>query len=517
METSLFSAAAQGFLNLLEFQILLAMLLGVSIGTFTAVAPQGLGMPLVYAIALPIVIKWKPITGIALLIGASSVSAICAAYLPILFGIPGGSGSQATVLDGYPMGKKGEGRRALGASFMAGGMGCLIGTFTLAAAIPAARPLIYLMGSPELFVVMLWGLSMVAVLAGRRPVKGLIAAAFGLLLATVGQQAQSGVMRFVFDIPYLLDGISISIIALAMFGIPSALDLALTKLGVEQQPVPLKGSLFDGAKDALREWWLVVRCSFVGVWVGIVPGLGSQVVDWLAYGHAAQTCKGGRQTFGQGDVRGVIAPESANDAKDGGDLVTTLLLGFPQGVVTALFIVALLAWGYLPGPEMIKKNPEVIYSIVWLQGISGIVGTLIGFGLAAQLAKLAEVRYSFMVPIMFIFILMGAFSVNRDPADLIVVVFFGLLGYFMRRYGYPRPAMILGLVLGDLMEKYLYRSVASYGFTWLSRPAVIGLLIISTVSFLLTLRGRIKANAKAKEEAAPASFTGAMARSEDES
>ena len=517
MEISLFSAAAQGFLNLLEFQILLAMLLGVSIGTFTAVAPQGLGMPLVYAIALPIVIKWKPITGIALLIGASSVSAICAAYLPILFGIPRGSGSQATVLDGYPMGKKGEGRRALGASFMAGGMGCLIGTFTLAAAIPAARPLIYLMGSPELFVVMLWGLSMVAVLAGRRPVKGLIAAAFGLLLATVGQQAQSGVMRFVFDIPYLLDGISISIIALAMFGIPSALDLALTKLGVEQQPVPLKGSLFDGAKDALREWWLVVRCSFVGVWVGIVPGLGSQVVDWLAYGHAAQTCKGGRQTFGQGDVRGVIAPESANDAKDGGDLVTTLLLGFPQGVVTALFIVALLAWGYLPGPEMVKKNPEIIYSIVWLQGISGIIGTLIGFGLAAQLAKLAEVRYSFMVPIMFIFILMGAFSVNRDPADLIVVVAFGLLGYFMRRYGYPRPAMILGLVLGDLMEKYLYRSVASYGFTWLSRPAVIGLLIISTASFLLTLRGRMKANARAKEEAAPASFTGAMARSEDES
>jgi TctA family transporter len=517
METSLLSAAAQGFLDLLHFKVFVAMLLGVSIGTFTAVAPQGLGMPLVYAIALPIVIKWEPLNGIALLIGASSVSAICAAYLPILFGIPGGSGSQATVLDGYPMGKQGEGRRALGASFMAGGMGCLIGTFTLAAAIPAARPLIYLMGSPELFVVMLWGLSMVAVLAGRHPVKGLIAAAFGLLLATVGQQAQSGVMRYVFDEPYLLDGLSISIMALALFGVPSALDLALTKLGVEQQPVPLKGSLFDGVKDSLREWWLVVRCSFVGVWVGIVPGLGSQVVDWLAYGHAAQTCKGGRETFGKGDVRGVIAPESANDAKDGGDLVTTLLLGFPQGVVTALFIVALLAWGFLPGPELVKKNPELIYSIVWLQGISGIVGTLIGFALAAQLAKLAEVRYTFMVPVMFVFILMGAFSVNRDPADLIVVVAFGLLGYFMRRYGYPRPAMILGLVLGDLMEKYLYRSVASYGFSWLSRPAVIVLLLLAGMSLFLTLRGRIKASAKAEEEASPGSFTGAMAKSEDES
>ncbi len=492
MDSSLFDAAIKGFLNILQLKVFFAMAMGVGIGTFTAVAPQGLGMPLVYAIALPVVIKWEPVTGIAFLIGASSVSAICAAYLPILFGIPGGSGSQATVLDGYPMGKKGEGRRALGASFMAGGMGALIGTLTLMVAIPAAKPLIYLMGSPELFVIMLWGLSMVAVLAGSRPLKGLIATALGLLLATVGQQAQSGVMRFVYDQPYLLDGMSISIMALALFGVPSALDLALTKLGVEQQPVPLKGSLFDGVRDALREWWLVLRCSFVGVWVGIVPGLGSQVVDWLAYGHAAQTCKGGRETFGTGDVRGVIAPESANDAKDGGDLVTTLLLGFPQGVVTALFIVALLAWGFVPGPEMIKKNPEVIYSVVWLQGISGIVGTLVGFCLASQLAKLAEVRYTFMVPIMFMFILMGAFSVNRDPLDLVVVVGFGILGYFMRRAGYPRPAMILGLVLGDLMEKYLYRSVASYGYSWLSRPAVIVLFIIAGGSLYLTLRGKTK-------------------------
>jgi TctA family transporter len=513
MEISLFDAAIKGFLNILQFKVFFAMMVGVSIGTFTAVAPQGLGMPLVYAILLPVVIKWEPVTGIALLIGASSVSAICAAYLPILFGIPGGSGSQATVLDGYPMGKKGEGRRALGASFMAGGMGCLIGTLTLIVAIPAAKPLIYLMGSPELFVIMLWGLSMVAVLAGRRPIKGLIAAALGLMIATVGQQAQSGVMRYVFDQPYLLDGMSISIIALALFGIPSALDLALTKLGVEQQPVPLKGSLFDGIKDTLREWWLVVRCSFVGVWVGIVPGLGSQVVDWLAYGHAAQSAKHGRENFGKGDVRGVIAPESANDAKDGGDLVTTLLLGFPQGVTTALFIVALLAWGYLPGPEMIKKNADLIYSIVWIQGIAGITGTLVGFILAAQLAKLAEVRYTFMVPIMFIFILLGAFSVNRDPLDLVVVVAFGVLGYFMRRTGYPRPAMILGLVLGDLMEKYLYRSVASYGFSWMARPAVVVLFALAGLSLFVTLRGQMRA----RKEAPASSFSGAVARSASES
>jgi TctA family transporter len=497
VEISLIEAAAKGFLNILQFKVFVAMLVGVSIGTFTAVAPQGLGIPLVYAILLPVVIKWEPVTGIALLIGASSVSAICAAYLPVLFGIPGGAGSQATILDGYPMGRRGDARRALGASFMAGGMGALIGTFTLAAAIPMAKPLIYLMGSPELFVVVLWGLSMVAVLAGRRPIKGLIAAALGLLLATVGQQEQSGIMRFVFDRPYLLDGISISIIALALFGIPAALDLALMKLGVEQQPAPLTGKLFDGVKDTLREWRLVVRCSFIGVWVGIVPGIGSQVVDWLAYGHAAQSSKGGGTSFGQGDVRGVIAPESANDAKDGGDLVTTLLLGFPQGVSTALFIVALLAWGYLPGPDMIRKSPDIIYSVVWIQGIAGVTGTLIGFALSNQLARLAQVRYSIMVPVIFFFVLMGAFSVTRDAADLLAVVGFGIFGYFMRRFGYPRPAMILGLVLGGLMERYLYRSMASYGFSWLGRPAVVVLLIFAATSFLFAVRGRMKSAVRA--------------------
>jgi TctA family transporter len=299
-------------------------------------------------------------------------------------------------------------------------------------------------------------------------------------------------MRFVFDQPYLLDGISTSIIALGLFGIPAALDLALMKLGVEQQPAPLTGKLFDGVKDTLREWWLVVRCSFIGVWVGIVPGIGSQVVDWLAYGHAAQSSKGGAASFGTGDVRGVIAPESANDAKDGGDLVTTLLLGFPQGVSTALFIVALLAWGFLPGPEMIKKSPELIYSIVWIQGMSGIIGTLIGFALSTQLAKLAQVRYSIMVPIIFLFVLMGAFSVTRDAADLLMVVAFGIFGYAMRRFGYPRPALILGLVLGNLMERYLYRSMASYGFSWLTRPAVVVLLILAATSFFFALRGRMK-------------------------
>ncbi|MGH7488477.1 MAG: tripartite tricarboxylate transporter permease, partial [bacterium] len=358
---------------------------------------------------------------------------------------------------------------------------------TLAFAIPLAKPLVNLLGSPELFIVAVWGLSMVALLSGRRPIKGLIAACLGLLIATVGQQEQSGVMRFVFDQSYLLDGFSLSVIALSLFGIPSALDLAVARMGIEQKAAPLRGSLLDGVKDALREWWLIVRCSFVGIWVGIVPGIGSQSVDWLAYGHAAQSCKGARETFGKGDVRGVIAPESANDAKDGGDLITTLFLGFPQGTTTALFIVALLALGFVPGPQLVEKNLDLIFSVVWLQGLSGVVGTLIGFMLANQLAKLADVRSSIMVPIILTFIMIGGYSANLDQLDLLVVIVFGALGYLMKRFGYPRSPLILGLVLGGLLEKYLYRSMASYGFSWLAWPSVLVLLALVLLSLGYTI------------------------------
>jgi TctA family transporter len=286
-----------------------------------------------------------------------------------------------------------------------------------------------------------------------------------------------------------MDGIAVSVIGLALFGIPSALDLALARMGVEKESAPLTGSLLDGVKDCLKEWWLVVRCSVLGVWVGIVPGIGAQQIDWLAYGHAAQTCKGAKDTFGKGDVRGVIAPESANDAKDGGDLMSVLFVGMPQGVTTALFIAALLALGILPGPDMVSKHLDMIFSIVWIMGIAGVVGTLIGFTVCNPLAKLAQVRYGIMVPLLFTFILMGALSADRDALDLALVVLVGVAGYFMKRLGYPRPPLLLGVVMAPLLEKYLFISVASYGARWLLFPSVIILFVITIGSLAYTLWG----------------------------
>ena len=499
-------AALQGLQNLLSLNVLVGMLAGVGVGTFTAVTPQGLGTPLMYALFLSVVTQWDPLVAIAFLVGMDAVSSTCSAYLPVLFGIPGGAGSQATVLDGYPMGRNGQARRALGAAFTAGVLGSLVGTLTLAAAIPAAQAIILFLGSPELFVVSLWGLSMVSVLAGPRPVKGLMAGAAGLVVSVVGVQPQSGVMRFVFDQPYLLEGVPLAVAALALFGVPSALDLALAKVGVERAPAPLAGRLLDGVRDAFRNLWLVVRCSFLGVWVGIVPGLGAQVVDWLSYGHAAQTCKGAGETFGKGDVRGVIAPEASNDAKDGGTLIPTLTLGVPGSLVSALFLFALTAMGYAPGPFMLERNADVVYSIVWVLGIASVIGGSLGLVFSNHLAKLAELRYSIIVPSILGFVLIGALNANQSPLDLVMVASFGLVGYFLKLFGYPRPPLILGMILGIIMEKYLYISTARYGFDWLARPSVLVLLVLVAATLGYTLwsrRDRGTASGRGGEAASP--------------
>ncbi|MDE0354975.1 MAG: tripartite tricarboxylate transporter permease [Deltaproteobacteria bacterium] len=505
----MFEAALQGLQNLLSLTVLIGMLAGIGVGTFTAITPQGLGTPLMYALFLSVVTQWDPLVAIAFLIGMDAVSSTCSAYLPVLFGIPGGAGSQATVMDGYPMGRGGQARRALGAAFTAGILGSLVGTATLAAAIPVAQALILFLGSPELFVVALWGVSMVSVLAGPRPLKGLMAGAAGLVISVVGIQPQSGVMRFVFDQPYLLEGVPLAVATLALFGVPSALEMALAKVGVEREPAPLAGRLLDGIRDAFHNVWLVVRCSFLGVWVGIVPGLGAQVVDWLSYGHAAQTCKGAKETFGKGDVRGVIAPEASNDAKDGGTLIPTLTLGVPGSLVSALFLFALTTMGFAPGPFMLERNADVVYSIIWVLGIASVIGGSLGLVFSNQLARLAELRYSIIVPAILGFVLIGALNANQSPLDLVTVVSFGFVGYFMKRFGYPRPPLILGMILGIIMEKYLYISTARYGFDWLGRPSVLVLLILVAGTLGYTLWSRRERLAPGDEpagESAPASF-----------
>lgn len=476
--------------TVLQGDIFIAMLLGIGLGTFIAVTPQGLGLPLAYSVLIPFVVEFDPYVAIAFLLGMDTVTNTGNTFLPVLFSIPGGAGAQAIILDGYPMGQRGEARRALGAGFTASILGGLFGIMVMGITIPLLRPLVLLIGAPELLVLILWGISTVAILAGAQPIKGLLAGAFGLSLTMVGMDQNVGIPRYMLGITYLIDGIPLTIIALGIFAVPACLDLAVRRVGVEQQSAPLGSGLLQGVKDAFSEWWLVIRCSTLGVLIGATPGLGSQVADWLAYAHAAQTCKGASDTFGKGDVRGVIAPDTTNSSKDGGELIPTLAFGVPGSTTNALFMLALIIMGITPGPNLLENRMDLVFFMVWVMGYSAVIGGLVCLLFIPQLSKIAALKYSILVPIILGASFLGAFVATRDVMDLVLLVIFGTIGVIMKRYAYPRPPVLLGAVLGGLMEKYLFISVAAYGMGFMLRPGVLILFPLVVLGLVLTIRSR---------------------------
>jgi len=238
----------------------------------------------------------------------------------------------------------------------------------------------------------------------------------------------------------------------------------------------------QGMRDVFTHWWLMLRCSFLGTWIGIIPGLGSAVVDWIAYGHARQTCKDASLTFGKGDVRGVIAPESANNAKQGGALVPTLAFGVPGSASMALLIGAFLIHGIQPGPEMLTKNLDVTYAIVWSTAIANIMATGLALLFTNQLAKLSAVRIQILAPLVMIVVFLAAFQATASMGDLISLLAVGALGWIMKRCGWPRPPLLLGFLLGALIERYVFISVKAYGSGWLTRPLVLAIFLITIVT-----------------------------------
>lgn len=474
-------AALDGLVGILTLQSFGWMALGLFLGSVVGFLP-GIGGPSTLAIMLPFVMTMKdPYDVIALLVGFDAVGNTASAFTSILISVPGGAGSAATILDGYPLAKQGQAARALSASFMASLLGGLIGPVVLLASLPLLRPLVLSFGSPEFFVMCLWGVTMVGVLSGNTPIRGLLAGIFGVLIATVGLDPKSGVPRFVFDTSYLWEGFDLVLVALGMFAVPEMIDLASRKSTIAESQEFGHGYL-EGIKDCFRHWWLLVRASAVGIWVGFLPGLGSSVADWFAYAHAVQTEKN-TQNFGKGDIRGVIAPEAANNSKEAGDYIPTLAFGIPGGTSTALILIAFTAVGIQPGPDMLTSQLNLTFAVIWTLTLSNIIAVALCMALARPLAKACFVPFYTLVPPIVVFVFIGAFAANFSSYDLVAFLCFSFLGFLMRRYGWPRPPLILGLVLGKKMELYLWLSVARFGMEWLLRPGVIALLVLVAASF----------------------------------
>ncbi len=492
-------ALGQAWGLILQPIVLGYLVLGVVMGLCIGVFP-GLGGIAGLSLLLPFMFGMDPILGLALMVGMVAVVPTSDTFASVLMGIPGSSASQATVLDGFPLAKRGQAARALSAAFSASLFGGLVGASFLTLFILVARPIVLEFRTPELLMITIFGLSMVGILAGRVAIKGIVAAGLGMLIGTIGEGASSGDLRMSsYDFPYLTDGLKLVIVGLGIFAIPEIISLLRQDRAIAKEQA-LGAGWFDGVRDWFANIWLSVRCSIIGVVVGVIPGLGGSVVDWIAYGHTVQTSKD-KSEFGKGDVRGVIGPESSNNAKEGGGLVPTLLFGIPGSGSMAIFIgaIALLGSGQIEvGPAMLQTNLDITYSIVWLLALANVVGTVICIAASGGIAKLTTIRFVLLAPFLFMIISFAAFQSGQNLMDLVALFGIGLLGIMMRRFDWSRPAFLIGFVLSNPAENYAnqalqiaqsrFRKGFGEGLEYIFSPIVIVLLIITVISVVVGLR-----------------------------
>jgi putative tricarboxylic transport membrane protein len=480
-------AALAGLALVLQWKALAFMGLGIVLGFWVGLLP-GLGGATTLALMLPFIYAMQPHEAFAFLLGMHSVVATTGDITSVLFGVPGEATTAAIILDGHSMAKKGEAGRALGAALSSSLLGALIGALALALAIPVVRPLVLAFGSPELFMLAIVGLAFIASLSAqgaRGMVRGFIAGGLGLFLATVGQDPQAGVARFTFDTLYLWQGIDIVPVLVGLFAIPELIDLVVRGSSIAgDTPVgEVRKGAFEGVKDTFRNFWLAIRCGLIGTFIGITPGLGGSVAQWMAYGHATQSARSPeeRAGFGRGDVRGVIGPGAACNSKEGGSLIPTIAFGVPGSTSMAILLGGFFLMGLVPGPDMLTKNLAITYSMVWTIVLANLITVAACFLFLNRLASLTNVPGYLLVPVVLVMVFIGSYTANNQYGDIVVMLACGAVGWLMVAAGWPRAPFVLGLVLGKIAENYLYISVARYEASWLMRPFVLALLAVAVI------------------------------------
>lgn len=470
---------------------LLMLVAGVFAGLIIGVVP-GIGGIFGMALLLPLTYHMDPYAAFALLLGMGSVTTTSDTIPAVLFGVPGTVGAVATVVDGHAMAKNGEAAKAFGAAYMASMIGGVFGALLLAVSIPVMRPVVLAMKTPDFLAVSAFALSMVAMLAGSQPLKGLAAAMLGLLASFVGIDAHAGTHRWTFGQIHLWEGLPIVVVFLGLFGIPEMAAL-LVRGSVQGKPAtPSYAGMLAGMRETLREWPLVLRCSGIGTVLGAVPGIGVAALDWIAYGHAAaRPGKGPR--FGEGNVRGVIAPESANNAKEGGSLIPTVAFGVPGSASMSILLGAFLVQGLVPGPDMLGKDAAITVSMVFSIALANIIGAVTCLVMTRPLASLAGVPAKLLVPMILVFMVIGSYHANMSTLSFVVLGLLGFLGMAMKELNWPRSAFSLGFVLGPSLESQFFLTYQIHGWGWFGRPVVLVLLALAVLGVARQARGWIRA------------------------
>jgi len=477
------------FFQLFELTHLLFLFGGTLLGLVVGILP-GLGGTSGLALVLPFVYSLEPSYALAMMIGVLAPTTTSDTFPAVLMGIPGTAGSQATVMDGFPLSKKGMAARALSAAFCSSLMGGVFGALILSISIYYAIPIIMAFGFGEQFLLIILALLMVGALTGENFIKGVTACILGLIIGSIGSAPITGDLRFTFGTLYLVEGVPIVIVGLGLFALPEIVGLLDSK-GAIAKALKNEEGWFRGIKDVFKNWFLVLRCSSIGCIVGALPGLGGTVVDWIAYSHLKQTSKD-TSDIGKGDIRGVIAPESANNAKEGGALIPTLLFGIPGSGNKVLLLGGFIMIGIEPGLEMVTTHLDLTYLMIWSLAIANILGAGLCIGFASHISKLTLVRYYILAPVMIVLIFFATFNINRDWYDFVGLLGFGLIGITFKAFGWSRPALLIGFFLSTKVELLSYQTQAVYGLTFLTRPVSIILIVLCFGTILLLLRQKFK-------------------------
>ncbi len=486
-------AAVAGLIAAVQWPAVGYLFLGIALGIYFGAVP-GLSGLTGMAILLPFTFGMDPVSAFSFLLGMYAVTTTSDSITAILIGVPAGAAAQATVLDGYPMAKRGEAARAFGAAFTCSAIGGVLGGLFMGLSIPIVQPLVLSFAKPEFFMLGLLGLCMVGSLSGRSVLKGMTVAGLGLLMSQVGYAEQIAIPRYWMNTTYLLDGLPLVPVVLGLFSLPELVSLAVSNRSISDVPrekISGGSGIWLGVKDCFIHWWLLLRSAVIGMYIGILPALGPTIADWVAYGHAVQSAKDKSQ-FGKGDVRGVIAPETANNSVKGGDLVPTVAFGIPGSAGMAILLGAFLIQGLTPGPEMLTTKLHITFSMMWTLIFANIIGAALLMAWTNQLQKIIFVPANLILPGITFFVLIGAWTAGNNIGDWITLIVFGVIGLVMKKAGWPRAPLILGFILGRIMENSLHISMAAYGMSWIFRPICIAIAIGIVVTLAYAVRSHMK-------------------------
>ncbi|POF34501.1 tripartite tricarboxylate transporter permease [Roseibium marinum] len=473
------------------------VLLGVLLGLCFGVIP-GLGGTTALALLIPVTFSMEALDAMYLAGGVMGATSFGGSITAILLNTPGTAPNAATTFDGYPLARQGKAGLAIGASATASALGGLIGLVTLLFVIPVARSVVLAFGPAEFFLLTMLGLVAIAVSSRGKLLRGLIAGGFGLMLAFVGTDTVSGELRFTLDTDYLWDGIPLVPTLTGMFAISQMIELGLKggsvagAVGDARQKI---SGVWDGVKAVFVHWPVLLRGSAIGTIIGAVPGLGGTVAAFMAYSSTVQSSRD-PESFGKGNIVGVIAPESANNAKDGGSLVPTVAFGIPGSAETALFLGILVLHGIDPGPSILLDNQQEVYGLIVALTLSAVGASIIGLMFSRWLVLITYVNVHVLVPVVVTVSLTGVYVLDGKPGDVILAMIMGIVGYMMLRFDYPRLTLVIALVLGETAERSFHQTQMisdndMLGFM-AGRPQSLILIALTVLTLLLPALRRIR-------------------------